>query len=170
MFAMLKRLGFRAILIPAALITQLLLLVGVGILLRAGTGSLDNPDHLPVTPDLYLVLIDTKQYTRKVGKETYKGLPDSHDFSKEKDFFALFPALYCSGKRNGERYEADYCSAWGKQLFDLHRLWRVWGVDLIKDNLIGSTPRFVYAGLLTTAVTVGLSAICGILAVCSYWS
>ncbi|RGP78944.1 hypothetical protein FLONG3_2849 [Fusarium longipes] len=166
---MFKRLGFRVIFIPAVLITQLLTLVGVGMLLRAGTGSLNNSDHLPTAPGLYLILIDTKHYTRKVGKETFKGLPDSHDFSKQKDFFALFPALYCSGKMSGDRHEADYCSTWGEQFFDLQRLWRVWGVDLIKENLVGSTPRLVYAGLLTTVIGVVLSAIFSILAFFSYW-
>jgi hypothetical protein len=56
---MFKRLGFRVILIPAVLITQLLSLVGVGMLLRAGTGSLNNSDHLPITPGLYLITVST---------------------------------------------------------------------------------------------------------------
>lgn len=45
------------LLLPVALIFQLVLLAGVGIILRAGTGSLDNSDHLPVTPGLYLILV-----------------------------------------------------------------------------------------------------------------
>lgn len=51
----------------------------------------------------------------------YKGLPDSHDFSKAKDWFAIYASLYCSGRKNGpEKHAADYCSPWpGKQLFDL---------------------------------------------------
>jgi hypothetical protein len=122
-----------------------------------------------------------------VSEEAYKGLPDSHDFSKQKDFFALFPALYCSGSKDGDKYEADYCSSWGKQLFDLQRqgyptqqsasgdanisdrLWRVWGVDLIHDNLIASNPTLIYAGLLTTASTTGLSLITGLVSFCSSW-
>ncbi|CAM1500398.1 Fc.00g095600.m01.CDS01 [Cosmosporella sp. VM-42] len=167
---MLKGFSVRVFFLPAALITQLLLLAGLGVLLRAGTGSLNNTQHLPITPGLYLVLIDADQYTQKIGKETYHGLPDSHDFSKEKDFFALFPALYCSGKKNGDRYEADFCSSWGRQLFDLQRLWRVWGVDLIQDKLIGSSPTFIYAGFLTATAAVGLSAVFCIFAFCSYWS
>lgn len=47
------------------------------------------------------------------------GLPDSHDFSKRKDFYAIYPSLYCSGQKDNKVYKADYCSPWGTQ-FDLH--------------------------------------------------
>lgn len=94
----------------------------------------------------------------------YKGLPDSHDFSKHKDFFAIYIHRYCSGhkivnksKRNPKTnsdpnsksgsksdskddqkqkwtYEIDFCSNIGSELFDQYRIWKVWGVDL-------ATPR-----------------------------
>jgi len=70
--------------------------------------------------------IDTNEY--KYGENDPYGLPDSHDFSKRKDFFAIFPSVYCSGtKKPGRKdgygdteftYEADYCSPWGSH-FDL---------------------------------------------------
>jgi hypothetical protein len=60
---MLKKLGwFNLLLLPAAFISQLVILAGVGILLRAGTGSLNNSDHLPVTPGLYLILVSRYLY------------------------------------------------------------------------------------------------------------
>lgn len=113
--------------------------------------------------------IDTDQYTRKVDGNTYHGLPDSHDYSKSKAFFGIFPSLYCSGTKKDGKYHTDYCSPWGKQLFDLHRVWRVWGVDLTENNLIGQTPKIVYIGTLATTATAALAVVLGFIAFYSYW-
>jgi hypothetical protein len=114
------------------------------------------------------VQINTGEYTKHINGQTYRGLPDSHDFSKQKDFFAIFPALYCSGWKRDGNYHADYCSPWGRQLFDLHRLWRVWGVDLVENKLVAQTPKMIFIGLITSAASAGLSLLVGLLAVYSY--
>jgi len=94
------------------------------VMLRAGTGSISQPPHLPYAPGWWVTLIDTDEYkfVAATDNDDPWGLPDSHDFSKRKDFFALYPALYCSGQKKKEGgnvvYEADFCSAWGSQ-FDL---------------------------------------------------
>tara|TARA_R110002003_G_scaffold64_7_gene6002 strand:+ start:909 stop:1778 length:870 start_codon:yes stop_codon:yes gene_type:complete len=123
---------------------------------------------MPCYTELY-AQIDTDQYARQVNGETYHGLPDSHDFSKDKDFFGIFPSLYCSGKKKDDKYIVDYCSPWGKQFFDLHRLWRVWGVDLIQDNLIGQAPRHAFIGLLIGAAATALAIFAGFLTFWFYW-
>lgn len=54
---MLKRLSIRTLPLPIVHIAQILLLVGLGLLLRAGSGPLANSNHLPVSSDLYIVLV-----------------------------------------------------------------------------------------------------------------
>ncbi|KAF2179573.1 hypothetical protein K469DRAFT_798617 [Zopfia rhizophila CBS 207.26] len=151
---------------PVAVIFQVILLAGLAILLQAGSGPLKN--DLPIYPWGYIALINTDEYTKHINDQTYRGLPDSHDFSKQKDFFAIFPALYCSGWKKDGNYHADYCSPWGRQLFDLHRLWRVWGVDLMENKLVAQTPRMIFIGLITSAASAALALLVGFLAVYSY--
>ncbi|KAK0730900.1 hypothetical protein B0H67DRAFT_548753 [Lasiosphaeris hirsuta] len=163
---MLKRCSFSILLLPVALLLSGALIALEGILLQAGTGSLDNnAEHLPRFHSFYALIIDAHQYETTVAGEKGKGLPDSHDFSKSKDFFAIYPALYCSGKKIGDRYEADYCSPWGKQL-----LWRVWGVDLVENYLIGQSPRIIYISLMTATSAAVVSLGFGLLGFCWYWS
>lgn len=71
--------------------------------------------------------------------------------------------------KKGDRYIVDFCSPWGKQFFDLHRLWKVWGVDLIENNLIGQAPRQAFIGLLIGGAATVLSVVAGFLAFWSYW-
>ncbi|KAF2828927.1 hypothetical protein CC86DRAFT_183260 [Ophiobolus disseminans] len=149
-----------------AIVLQAILLAGLVVLLLAGSGPLKN--DIPTYPWGHIALINTGEYTRDINGEPYRGLPDSHDFSKQKDFFAIFPALYCSGWKKDGNYHADYCSPWGRQLFDLHRLWRVWGVDLIENKLVAQAPKKIFIGLVTSAASAGLSLLGGLLAVYSY--
>ncbi|OAL48108.1 hypothetical protein IQ07DRAFT_682207 [Pyrenochaeta sp. DS3sAY3a] len=165
---MANKLRFSIILLPLALFLQLILLASEVVILQAGTGPLKNKSKLPRFSALNIVVIDTDQYSRTVNDQTFQGLPDSHDFSKDKGVFGIFVGNYCSGKKNGDRYEVDYCSPWGKQFFDLHRLWRVWGVDLIKDNLIGTTPKLIFIGFLTTTAATLLCTCTLIISFCSY--
>ncbi|KAK0704381.1 hypothetical protein B0H67DRAFT_557205 [Lasiosphaeris hirsuta] len=189
---MLKKLTCSVLLLPLVILLNGAMLAIEVIMLRAGTGSLDNHSHLPFFHAWYTVLIDTDQYKYappgQDGSDPY-GLPDSYDYSKHKDFFAIFPAVYCSGKKvayrqgkrydhdadyseevhGGYRYEADYCSPWGSQ-FDLQRLWRVWGVDLIEDNYIGQNPRMIYLSLIIGACTTALSAILKVFGYCYFYS
>jgi hypothetical protein len=116
------------------------------------------------------IKIDTNEYTRTISGQTFHDLPDSHDFSKEKDFFHIFAGNYCSGRKVDGKYEADYCSPRGKQFFDLHSLWRVWRVDLIKDDPIGTNPRLIYIGLLVMLAIIILCIVSLTLALCSYWA
>lgn len=71
-------------------------------------------------------------------------------------------------KKDG-KHVADYCSRWGKEFFDLHRLWRVWEVDLIKDNLIGQAPKQVFICLSIGAGTTALAFLAGICGLRTYW-
>jgi hypothetical protein len=73
--------------------------------------------------------IDTSNISSTVSGVTYHGLPDSHDFSKHKDVFAIYLYGYCSGvlqdtdaKDDGKRYEIDFCSRPGTELFAQYRL------------------------------------------------
>ncbi|KAK3363140.1 hypothetical protein B0T25DRAFT_596146 [Lasiosphaeria hispida] len=166
---MLKRCSCSVLFLPLVLLLNGVLIALEVILLQAGTGSLDNAEHVPRFYSFYAVIIDADQYETTAGGEKGKGLPDSHDFSKSKDFFAIYPALYCSGKKIDGRYEADYCSPWGKQLFDL-QLWRVWGVDLVENYLIGQSPRIIYISLMTAASAAVASLAFGVLGFCWYWS
>jgi len=74
-----------------------------------------------------MLQIDTDDY--QSSQNDPPGLPDSGDASKRKDFFSLYPSLYCSGEKRehpghdnrGNKfysYEVDRCSPWGQQ-FDL---------------------------------------------------
>ena len=58
---MLKGVSSRVLLIPAAPISQLLVLACLRVSLRAGTRYLDNENLLPITPGLYLVLISLEE-------------------------------------------------------------------------------------------------------------
>lgn len=97
------------------------------------------------------------------------GLPDSHDFSKRKDFYAIYPSLYCSGTKNNGAYEYDYCSPWGSQ-FDLQWLWRVWGIDLIQYDYIGYRPKIIFYSLMTGACGTTISLGGSFIGLFSYWS
>ncbi|KAK1756670.1 hypothetical protein QBC47DRAFT_400301 [Echria macrotheca] len=111
-------------------------------------------------------MVDADDY--KFNPSDPYGLPDSHDFFKRKDFFAIFPSLYCSGLKTEKKdsygnvaynYEADYCSPWGHH-FDLQwlwRVWRVWGVDLVENNYIGQNPRIIWISMMAGTCATGLS-------------
>ncbi|KAK0717522.1 hypothetical protein B0T26DRAFT_675816 [Lasiosphaeria miniovina] len=99
---MLRNCSCTILLLPVVLLLQVTVLSSGIIFLLAGTGGIDNAEHLPRLSGVY---------------------------------FAL----------NGDKYEADYCSPWGKQLFDQQWLWRVWGVDLVEKNYITSYPTLIVA-------------------------
>jgi hypothetical protein len=113
---------------------------------------------------------------------TYHGLPDSHDFSKHKDVFAIYLYAYCSGtlddkdtKDDGKRYKINFCSKPGSELFDQYRLWKVWGVDLATprkaknevDKSIGvaaikTMPRVILVGFNIAILSLGLTVLAGL--------
>jgi hypothetical protein len=122
---------------------------------------------------------------------TYHGLPDSHDFSRHKDVFAIYLYAYCSGtlddkdtKNDGKRYKIDFCSKPGSELFDQYRLWKVWGVDLATprkaknevDKSIGvaaikTMPRVILVGFNIAILGLGLTVLAGLSSYFfKYWS
>ncbi|KAK1836422.1 hypothetical protein QBC39DRAFT_338069 [Podospora conica] len=166
-----KKFSCSSLLLPVALVLHGGLTAFQMIMLRAGTGSIDNHDHLPNWYNWYMVIIDTDKFVSTVDRQDddLHGLPDTHDSSKRKDFYAIYPSLYCSGKKENNVYKADYCSPWGTQ-FDLHWLWRVWGMDLIHNNYIGYRPKTIFYSLITgTSGTVLSLAGCFISIFSSYW-
>ncbi|KAJ6440217.1 hypothetical protein O9K51_08108 [Purpureocillium lavendulum] len=119
----------------------------------------------------YLVLLDTSGVHSNPAKIDQKGLPDSHDFSHFKDFFAIYPSIYCSGRKvKSASFIADYCSKPIKQYFDQHRLWKVWGAD-IASKYAGITviPRIIPILNLVALVTTGLCVFLGLLSYCWSW-
>ena len=117
-----------------------------------------------------------------MGSDEYRGLPDSHDYSRHKEFFAIYANRYCSGPIVNGKHRQDFCSDVGRELFDQYRLWRVWGVDLAEprnakdavEKSIGVTaiktmPRtiFVWHGIALGLLAVG--AIVGLLSFCNSW-
>ncbi|KAK0710244.1 hypothetical protein B0T26DRAFT_787654 [Lasiosphaeria miniovina] len=170
---MAKRFTWSILLLPLVLLLHAGVFVGEILVLHAGTGAIDSGDRLPSGYGLYTVLIEADEYSYGVegGGDSVKGLPDSHDFSRNKDWFAIYAGAYCSGKKHGpDRYEATYCSPWAKQFFDLQWLWRVWGVDLVEKNFVGSNPQIIFGSLLAAVITTALTAVFGLFAFCSHWS
>ncbi|KAK0627347.1 hypothetical protein B0T14DRAFT_512464 [Immersiella caudata] len=174
---MLKKFSCAVLLVPVVVIFNVAMLAVEVVMLRAGTGSLNNADKHPSYPGWYAVMIDADKY--RFSPNDPFGLPDSQDPSKPKEFFAIYPSLYCSGQKKeggkdsygkpSAKYEADYCSPWGYQ-FDLQWLWRDWGVDLVKNNSIGQNPRMIWITLLISAFTTALSAILKILGLCFFYA
>ncbi|KAK0641428.1 hypothetical protein B0T16DRAFT_419817 [Cercophora newfieldiana] len=175
---MLKKFSFTVLLVPLMVLLNGGMLVVEVIMLRAGTGSLDNADKHPSYPGWYTLMIDADDY--KFSASDPYGLPDSHDFSKRKEFFAIYPSLYCSGQKSEKKghdsygnvaynYEADYCSPWGYQ-FDLQWLWRVWGVDLIENNYIAQNPRMIWISLITGACATALSVLLKLVGFCFFYA
>lgn len=121
---MLKKFTWTVVLMPFITLLHGVMLGVEIVMLRAGTGSVSQAPHLPSFSAWWVTLIDTDEYKyiAATDEDDPWGLPDSHDFSKRKDFFAIYPSLYCSGEKKKQGgsvvYEADYCSAWGSQ-FDL---------------------------------------------------
>lgn len=52
-----KKFSCSVLLTPIAIILQIVIVCGLGLILRAGTGSFDNKNHLPAMPDLYVALV-----------------------------------------------------------------------------------------------------------------
>lgn len=88
----------------------------------------------------YFALIDTSKITTTIGKETYHGLPDSHDHSKQKDVFAIYLWNYCSGTKLKGEFRANYCSG-ARTPFDQYRLWNTWKIDITKGELEHEGPK-----------------------------
>ncbi|KAK4449749.1 hypothetical protein QBC34DRAFT_403935 [Podospora aff. communis PSN243] len=168
-----KFFSWSVLLVPVVIVFNVGMLAVEVIMVRAGTGSL-NADKLPSYSGWYAVMIDADEYKFSTNDP---GLPDWGDISKPKDFFAIYPSLYCSGqKKTGSKdgrgkqdvkYEADYCSPWGYQ-FDLQWLWRDWGVDIVKD--IGQNPRMIWITLITSILSTALSATLKLLGLCFFYA
>jgi hypothetical protein len=134
-----------------------------------------------------ILQIDTSNIQVRTGTTSYTGLPDTHDYSKHKAFFALYIHRYCSGhKENDGKYIVDFCSDPGRELFDQYRVWKVWGVDLGSPNKDGkgenvvqksigvsdirTMPRVMFGWFLATAALSGLSLVTGLFALCTTWA
>ncbi|KAH7321228.1 hypothetical protein B0I35DRAFT_428846 [Stachybotrys elegans] len=81
--------------------------------------------------------MDCADIKTTVGHHTFRGLPDANDFSKHKDFYAIYLWTYCSGhvSQDGTSYNVDFCAKPGtKALFNLYRYWSVWGAQVHKDG------------------------------------
>jgi hypothetical protein len=120
-----------------------------------------------------------------VGNANYKGLPDTHDFSKHKDFFTLYIHRYCSGSKNKEgQYIVDFCSDIGRELFDQYRVWKLWGVDLgsaqkDKENALQETvgvediktmPKVIFVWFLTSTAVTASTLVMTAFALCTSWA
>jgi len=127
-----KRFTWASLLTPLVIVLNVATFAVEVVMLRAGTGGSlisnnnnnnnnNNDQNPPNYSGWYALRIEADEY--KYEHATSNGLPDSYDTSKMKDYFAMYPAVYCSGEKKsdgkgGFRYEADHCSSWGS-LFDL---------------------------------------------------
>jgi hypothetical protein len=112
--------------------------------------------------------IDCSKLETKVQNDTFRGLPDANDFSKHKDFYALYLWTYCSGRvaDGGSNFVADFCAKPGrKSLHNLYQYWNVWGSQVHKDGTrfywLEHGPDGLYIAYLVSVaiivVTVGLA-------------
>jgi hypothetical protein len=108
-----------------------------------------NVPSLRLLHELIGVQIDTSKVITETGVGTYQGLPDSHDFSKHKDFFILYLGRYCSGQKVGSDYKPDFCSAPG-QMFDQYNVWKTWGVNLAENR---NSDHGIQRAIGVTAIT-----------------
>jgi len=51
-----------------------------------------------------------------------------------------------------------------------HRLWRVWGVDLIENGYIGQNPRMIWITVIAGACATALSTVLKLIGFCFFWS
>ncbi|QDS71150.1 hypothetical protein FKW77_009980 [Venturia effusa] len=129
-----------------------------------------------------LARIDASQVITETGTGRYQGLPDSHDFSKHKDFFILYLSGYCSGKKVGDEYKSDSCSRPG-QMFDQYNVWKTWGVNLAEtrnsargiQRAIGVTaiktmPGAIFITMKLLVVAFALTTLVGIISPFSHWA
>jgi hypothetical protein len=118
----------------------------------------------------------------KAGPVSYKGLPDSRDYSKHKDFFAIYLSRYCSGQKSGKDYNPSFCSEIGSGLFDQYNLWRVWGVNLAEprgarneiERSIGVTaiktlPKAIFIWFTITVGALAATICLGFASPFSHW-
>jgi len=131
-----------------------------------------------------LALIDTSTVETRTPQQTYHGLPDTHDYSKHKDFFALYIHTYCSGtKEKDGKYVVDFCANVGS-VFDQYRVWKIWGVDLgepdreeenklqetVGVGAIRTMPKVIFGWFLAGTVLSILTLINGLFALCTSWA
>ena len=107
--------------------------------------------------------IDCSDVRTKVQNSTFRGIPDANDFSKHKDFYALYLWTYCSGlvSSDGISYNIDFCAnTGGKSLYNLFQYWVVWGSQIHKDGTrfywLENGPDVLY---IPYVVSVCLSAL-----------
>lgn len=118
----------------------------------------------------------------ETGEGAYQGLPDSHDFSKHKDFFVLYLHGYCSGKKIGDEYKPDFCSGGGK-LFDQYHVWKTWGVNLAENRdsvkglqrAIGVTaiktmPNVIFIWVRILVIALGVTTAVGFVSPIFRWA
>ncbi|KAK5659873.1 hypothetical protein OQA88_13336 [Cercophora sp. LCS_1] len=166
---MLKKCSCSAALLPIATVLHGALTAFQLVMLRAGTGSAGNRNNEPTSPSWYTVRIDADQYT--AAGATTRGLPDPNDSDAWKDFYTIYPSLYCSGYKdtNGAyKTESMWCSPWGHQ-FDLQWAWRDAGIDLVKNDYVGNKPRTIFFSLTTGTTGTILSVVTSLLGLFWYW-
>ncbi|KAH0551123.1 hypothetical protein GP486_007532 [Trichoglossum hirsutum] len=123
--------------------------------------------------DGYFALIDTHEYKRKVDSTEYVGLPDSHDYSKQKDVYAIYLWNYCSGNLKDGVQDLNFCSKPNRWFFDLYSLWSTWGIKIAEPGSkwywLRTTPKsMLVAYNIATAASI-LQVLVGFSAIFSRW-
>jgi hypothetical protein len=97
---------------------------------------------------------------------TYRGLPDTNDFSKFKDFYAFYLWNYCSGKLQDRNYQVDFCSKPQQSLYDLFSYWKVWGASVHKQGTrfywLEKGPKLLYVSYLVAGIVKAIELLSGI--------
>ncbi|KAH6688423.1 hypothetical protein F5X68DRAFT_231051 [Plectosphaerella plurivora] len=146
--------------ISAALGTAGLSLFCLLIVLTSGLGSAPGGVGW-----LSFAVIDCSDVQTKVDNQSFRGLPDANDFSKHKDFYALYLWTYCSGHLapRGGGHAVDFCASSGtKSLFNLYRYWAVWGAQVHQEGTrfywLEHGPNGLYMAYLAAAA-LGVSSL-----------
>jgi len=123
--------------------------------------------------DGYFALIDTHEIKKKVGDSEYIGLPDSHDYSKQKDVYAIYLWNYCSGNLKDGSQELNFCSKPNRWFFDLYNLWSTWGVKIAEPGSkwywLRTSPRPMLVAYNIALATSVLETLVGFSAIYSRW-
>ncbi|KAJ9643564.1 hypothetical protein H2199_004243 [Coniosporium tulheliwenetii] len=111
-------------------------------------------------------LIDSSKVEVNTNNDMFRGLPDTNDYSKHKDFYAFYLWNYCSGKLQNGDYYVDFCSQPRQSLYDLFRFWKVWGASVHKEGTrfywLEKGPKLLYVSYLVAGGTNALEFLAGV--------
>ncbi|KAI9854371.1 MAG: hypothetical protein M1813_001274 [Trichoglossum hirsutum] len=149
---------------------MVLTVVSIACIVFIGTAGLKGTGSVK---DTYFALIDTHEYKRKVGDTEFVGLPDSHDFSKQKDVYAIYLWNYCSGNLKDGVQELNFCSKPNHWFFDLYNLWSTWGIKIAEPGSkwywLRNTPRPMLVAYNIALAASILEVLVGFSAIFSRW-